>query len=370
MVSEPTIPAVDSSAAANAAPPVSVVVVVEQAVDEIPAVSASASRRRTDLRSLKRGVLTILVLLVLAICAIAQEILVPIVLALLLSLLLSPVVSFLERVVRLPRFVGSLLTLAALVAALVYGALSLKQPAQEWIASAPQTMQTIQQRFHSIREPIRQAQEASKKIEELTQPAATPATVVTAQPSLLSNMAMSTPHALGEIAAVLLLIYFFLSSGNDFLRNHFAAYEEKMTAAGRTYDRLVHRVVRDVIVADTDAEARALAIDGGIADAWREYIKPTYERFGVLKGLLHDPSVNPDDVDGDYLCEHVWIVGSVETVRQKLNAWMDDLGGAFGTLLIYSHDYIDNPEPWERSMELLVKEVAPHVGTSAMAATA
>ena len=159
-------------------------------------------------------------------------------------------------------------------------------------------------------------------------------------------------------------------AGNDFLRNHFAAYEEKMTAAGRKYDRSVHRVVRDVIVADTDAEARALAIDGGIADAWREYIKPTYERFGVLKGLLHDPSVNPDDVDGDYLCEHVWIVGSVETVRQKLNAWMDDLGGAFGTLLIYSHDYIDNPEPWERSMELLVKEVAPHVGTSAMAATA
>lgn len=153
-------------------------------------------------------------------------------------------------------------------------------------------------------------------------------------------------------------------AGNEFLRSHFDIYREKMTEAGRPSDRSMHRVVRDVIVADTDEEARKLAIDGGIALAWHEYIKPTYQRFGVLKSLLHDPSVNPDDVDGEYLAEHVWIVGSVETVKQKLNAWMDDLGGPFGTLLVYSHDYIDNPEPWERSMELLVKEVAPHVGVA------
>ena len=87
----------------------------------------------------------------------------------------------------------------------------------------------------------------------------------------------------------------------------------------------------------------------------------------MLQGLLHDPSVDPSDVDGDYLAEHVWIVGSVETVRQKIDAWFDDLGGPFGTLLIYSHDYIDNPEPWERSMELLAKEVAPNLSDAKVA---
>jgi predicted PurR-regulated permease PerM len=174
-------------------------------------------RRRFDLRVVKRGVLAILVLLVLGVCYLAQEILVPVVLALLLSLLLSPIVTFLERVVRLPRFAGSLLTLAAVVAAAVFGMLSLAEPAREWIAHAPATMQTIEQRFRSFREPIRQAQEASKRIEELTQPAAAQ-TVMRVQPSLLSNMATSTPRALGEIAAVLLLVYFFLSSGNGFLR--------------------------------------------------------------------------------------------------------------------------------------------------------
>lgn len=157
-------------------------------------------------------------------------------------------------------------------------------------------------------------------------------------------------------------------AGNDFLRSHFETYRDKMAENGRQSDRSAHRVVRDVIVAETDAEARKLAIESGVGLAWKEYLKPTYERFGVLKGLLHDAKVDPADVDAEYLAEHVWIVGSVETVRQKLDHWMDELGGPFGTLLIYSHDYIDNPEPWEHSMDLLVNQVAPHVGREQVAA--
>ena len=157
-------------------------------------------------------------------------------------------------------------------------------------------------------------------------------------------------------------------AGNEFLRSHFATYREKMAEMGRSTDRSVHRVVRDVIVADTDEDARKLAIHGGIGRAWKEYIKPTYERFGVLKGLLHDPSMDPAAVDAEYLAEHVWIVGSPHTVRQKIEHWFGALGGEFGTLLIYSHDYIDNPEPWEHSMDLLANEVAPKLATMPAAA--
>ena len=159
-------------------------------------------------------------------------------------------------------------------------------------------------------------------------------------------------------------------AGNDFLRSHFETYATNMKEAGRESDRSVHRVVRDVIVADTDEEARKLAVEGGIGAAWSTYIKPTYERFGVLKGLLHDPSVDPADVDANYLAEHVWIVGSPETVTRKMEAWFDDLGGAFGTLLIYSHDYIDAPEAWEHSMDLLVNEVAPRLSQTDQAKAA
>ncbi len=159
-------------------------------------------------------------------------------------------------------------------------------------------------------------------------------------------------------------------AGNAFLRSHFQTYKEKMAEHGRVADRSMHRVVRDVIVADTDAEAYELAVNGGIGLAWETYLKPTYVRFGVMKGLLHDPAMDPADVDRKYLAEHVWLVGSPETVRQKIEHWFGDLGGPFGTLLIYSHDYIDNPEPWEHSMDLLANEVAPKLSDAAVAVPA
>jgi alkanesulfonate monooxygenase SsuD/methylene tetrahydromethanopterin reductase-like flavin-dependent oxidoreductase (luciferase family) len=150
-------------------------------------------------------------------------------------------------------------------------------------------------------------------------------------------------------------------AGNAFLRSHFQSYAESSVANGRKPDRSLHRVVRDVLVADTDAEARRLATKGPLARAWMEYLKPTYERFGVLKGLLHDPSMDAAKVDAQYLAEHVWIVGSPDTVVAKFEEWFDDLGGGFGTLLIYGHDYLSDPKPWEESMRLLAKEVVPRL---------
>jgi alkanesulfonate monooxygenase SsuD/methylene tetrahydromethanopterin reductase-like flavin-dependent oxidoreductase (luciferase family) len=147
-------------------------------------------------------------------------------------------------------------------------------------------------------------------------------------------------------------------AGNNFLRSHFDDYAEVAAANGHPVGRHLHRVVRDVVVADSDAEAKRLAIKG-LGLAWETYLKPTYERFGVLKGLLHDPEFDQSKVDAEYLADHVWIVGSPETVAEKFEQWFDDLGGPFGTVLIYSHDYIDDPAPWEESMRRLAQEVAP-----------
>ena len=56
---------------------------------------------------------------------------------------------------------------------------------------------------------------------------------------------------------------------------------------------------------------------------------------------------------------------SPDTVTRKMEAWCKDLGGPFGTLLIYSHDYLDDPAPWEHSMDLLANEVMPHLSQPA-----
>jgi alkanesulfonate monooxygenase SsuD/methylene tetrahydromethanopterin reductase-like flavin-dependent oxidoreductase (luciferase family) len=148
-------------------------------------------------------------------------------------------------------------------------------------------------------------------------------------------------------------------AGNDFLRSHFESYARISAENGRKSDRSIHRVVRDVFIADTDAEAKRIAINCGLGRAWMEYLLPTYKMFGVLKGLLRKPTDDIDSVDVDYLADHVWIVGSPKTVTEKFEKWFDDLGGPFGTVLIYSHDYIDDPKPWEESMRCLATEVAP-----------
>jgi alkanesulfonate monooxygenase SsuD/methylene tetrahydromethanopterin reductase-like flavin-dependent oxidoreductase (luciferase family) len=150
-------------------------------------------------------------------------------------------------------------------------------------------------------------------------------------------------------------------AGNDFLRNHFDSYAKIAAENGRKSDRSMHRVVRDVFIADTDAEAKRIAINCGLGRAWKEYLLPTYQRFGILKALLRDPNDDPSTVDVNYLADHVWIVGSPETVREKFEKWFDDLGGPFGTILIYSHDFIDDPKPWEESMRRLATEVAPRL---------
>jgi len=150
-------------------------------------------------------------------------------------------------------------------------------------------------------------------------------------------------------------------AGNEFLSNHFEIYAQTAGEAGHPASRSMHRVVRDVFVARTDAEARKLATEGAMGRAWMEYLLPTYHTFGVLDGLLHDKTMDKSKVDADYLAEHVWIVGSPDTVAAKLQKWSDDLGGGFGMLLIYSHDYYDNPGPWEESMRLLAQEVMPRI---------
>ena len=44
----------------------------------------------------------------------------------------------------------------------------------------------------------------------------------------------------------------------------------------------------------------------------------------------------------------------------KIEKIHHDVGG-FGHLLVFGFDYIDHPEAWRRSLELLAKEVLPKV---------
>jgi alkanesulfonate monooxygenase SsuD/methylene tetrahydromethanopterin reductase-like flavin-dependent oxidoreductase (luciferase family) len=117
-------------------------------------------------------------------------------------------------------------------------------------------------------------------------------------------------------------------------------------------------MVREVFVADTDAEAMRLSVGGMMGRMMTEYFLPLLGAFAFTEYLKHDPSVPDSDVTPEYCAKHNWLVGSPDTVSRKLHDIYEEVGG-FGTLLLFCFDYSENPSAWRHSMELLAKEVMP-----------
>jgi alkanesulfonate monooxygenase SsuD/methylene tetrahydromethanopterin reductase-like flavin-dependent oxidoreductase (luciferase family) len=149
--------------------------------------------------------------------------------------------------------------------------------------------------------------------------------------------------------------------GLDQLTKHWVDWSTAMEKAGRVAERSRYRVTCDIFVADTDAEAKKRAINGGLGKAY-SYLLPVYKKFGLLDRVAKDTGIDihVDDIDMDFMADHVWLVGSPETVAEKIQH-MCEVSGGFGQIVTQSFDYIDNPEPWFESLERLAQEVLPKI---------
>ncbi len=139
---------------------------------------------------------------------------------------------------------------------------------------------------------------------------------------------------------------------------HWEAVEEGAARSGRIPDRNEWRIIRDVYVAPTDEEARELAISGIMGRCWREFLLPIYLGLGLGPFLKSDPSMPDEAIDVEYIADNLWIVGSPETVANKIMDLQEQTGG-FGRLLIVSYDAAGEAEAWNRSLRLLMEEVLP-----------
>lgn len=146
----------------------------------------------------------------------------------------------------------------------------------------------------------------------------------------------------------------------SFVASHWESVEEGAARAGRTAHRSDWRLVREVLVADTDAEAMRLAVDGMMGRMMGDYYIPFLKRAGILGFVKHHPDVPDSDVTPEYCARHNWVVGSPETVREKLEGVHESVGG-FGTLLVYGFDYADEREVWYESLGRLALEIAPRL---------
>ncbi len=141
---------------------------------------------------------------------------------------------------------------------------------------------------------------------------------------------------------------------------HWDAVMEGTKRVNRQPDRSDWRIIRDVYVAPTDAEARELAINGAMGRCWREFLLPIYLGLGLGPILKTDPDMPDTAIDLNYLADNLWLVGSPDTVAERIKRLQEKTGG-FGYLVIVSYDATNEIDSWERSLRLLIEEVAPLV---------
>ncbi|MCB8883746.1 LLM class flavin-dependent oxidoreductase [Acidisoma cellulosilytica] len=143
------------------------------------------------------------------------------------------------------------------------------------------------------------------------------------------------------------------------VKTHWEQYAIGCSNAGRKVDRTKWRVARSILVTDTDQEAADyLAQDESAYGAYYDYIIEDMAVFKMLR-VLKPSKETPDEAVTRKNCMD-WMVlsGSPKTVLDKLVAFVDELGGPFGGLLMTQKDW-DVPSVHRRTMELLALEVMP-----------
>jgi predicted PurR-regulated permease PerM len=185
------------------------------------AVIASAAEKAADATPPQRAGFAAVGLLALAVLYtlyIARVLILPIVLAILLSLILWPIVRGLRRL-RIPEALGALIVLLGLTGVFGYGAYALSGPAASWFASAPEALRRMEQRLKVVKETVADVQQATTRVEQMATVGDPPPRVVAVASGGLSSLLLaSTWEVLASLGVIFILTYFLLASGDLFLR--------------------------------------------------------------------------------------------------------------------------------------------------------
>lgn len=184
------------------------------------------------------------VILLIGAVYLAKEILLPIALAFLLTLTLSPVVRFLARY-RIPEAVSSLAIVLAVVGGTATGGYYLSGPVSGWLDGAPRIGSQIRTKIASFRVPVDAAVSASKQVEAMTSSTDPDVQkVVIQQPGLLAQAAGGAVSMFTTAGITIVLLFFLLASGRLFyekLVRVLPTMKEKKRAI-----RVVHAVEEEI----------------------------------------------------------------------------------------------------------------------------
>ena len=168
-----------------------------------------------------RGALIVLLVFALAyVLQATRQLVLPIVVALLIAIVLSPIAAWLRKL-HLPHALAGGIVVLLFASAVAAGVYALADPATSWIERAPETLRDVQKKLRKLRLPMMHAQQAARQVEELANvDGQKPGPEVTVkEPSLARKLLTSTQKGLVYLAETIILVFFILAFGDEFVRN-------------------------------------------------------------------------------------------------------------------------------------------------------
>ena len=165
-----------------------------------------------DAQTIFQGILCSIA--VLACLYIPQDILLPVVLALVLKLLLQPLVNLLERL-HAPKAAGALVALAVLLSIFVGLGTLLSSPAARWASELPQTWPRLQQKFAFIKDPVENVQ---RTLDQMGVQLGSPSSLLSNPIGMITAVLSGTGTVAAHLLETLRVLFYLLVFGETFLR--------------------------------------------------------------------------------------------------------------------------------------------------------
>jgi predicted PurR-regulated permease PerM len=202
--------------------------------------SPLASEVRGDIRLMRS--LLVGIFLFGAVCALyfGRDFFMPVILAFLLALTLTPIVRFLRKH-GVPEAVSATLLVLFSLGFVTTAGYLLSGPAIDLVNNAPSIGQQVGERLNHLRRPFEKFMKVTEQIGALTEPAKEPGVskVVVAQTGIVSQAAGSVLSGVTSITIVFVLSLFLLASGTMFYEKivqSFTRMSEKKRALRVVYD--------------------------------------------------------------------------------------------------------------------------------------
>ena len=241
-------------------------------------------------RSGSRALTGLLLLAILTVLHLARDLVLPIVVALILSLVFLPVVRGMKKL-RIPAPLGAGIVVLGLLMAFVTGIYNLAEPAGIWLNKAPQSLRELEVKLRHITGSVHDVAKATAQVQDMTQHMTGGGNekkvpvVAVETPSLAATVLNAVKEFTVTAISMLVLLYFLLACGDLFLRKTLAV-TPRMADKQRSID-IAQQVESEVSIYLLTVTLINIGLGASVALAMALLGVPNPVLWGVMAGVLN-----------------------------------------------------------------------------------